>query len=349
MSNYKARKSGARHSASDSKMIQEVHDHACALGAACPTPDAEQGESTPPTDAEVKAALKSFPNSPLNIITAKIHEAYTVACDQLLMRGYIAQDRRLAIGGLIGGLLMEMQATIESEMPELTAPIVDPECADAIAAKTADKPTLSFNYIKRLHLPHAEQFQKDVAAVKSTGRDTVRGYSMLWGDESLVDVESDFFTKQSNFWDAELKGVVRPLTYDHGQDAKTAAISVIGEIKTFGDDEWGRWYEAQLNRNTAYRSFLDRLISERALGTSSDSAPQYVIRKKSANGSFWLAQWPWFASALTTTPAEPRMLREDALYWKSAGVTLPTPGQVAPDGAQTQSNLALLEVLKLKV
>lgn len=229
-------------------------------------------------------------------------------------------------------------------MPDEESPEEETTTEEETLKEIPVKATLSFSYIKRLHLPHAEQFQKDVAAVKSTGRDTVRGYSMLWGDENLVDVESDFFTKQSNFWDAELKGVVRPLTYDHGQDPKTANTSVIGEIKTFGDDEWGRWYEAQLNRNMAYRSFLDQLISERALGTSSDSAPQYVIRKKSANGNFWLAQWPWFASALTTTPAEPRMLREDALYWKSAGVILPTPGQVGPDGPNVESLLAQLQL-----
>lgn len=32
-------KAGARHSASDMQMIQTVHDHACSLGAACPTPE----------------------------------------------------------------------------------------------------------------------------------------------------------------------------------------------------------------------------------------------------------------------------------------------------------------------
>lgn len=76
---------------------------------------------------------KSFPNSPINIITAKIHEAYTVACDQLLMRGYISQDTRMMIGGLIGGLLQNFQAQVVD--PNLQAPIVDPECADAIAEK----------------------------------------------------------------------------------------------------------------------------------------------------------------------------------------------------------------------
>jgi len=88
---------------------------------------------------------------------------------------------------------------------------------------------------------------------------------------------------------------------------------------------------------------IDKLIAKRALGTSSDSAPQYVIRQKSVNGELWtksglglwtcgvraaksiaggqaswLKQWPEFADALTTTPAEPRMF--DTVYFKSVGV-----------------------------
>jgi hypothetical protein len=78
---------------------------------------------------------KSFPNSPINIITAKIHEAYTVACDQLLMRGYISQETRMMIGGLIGGLLQAFQTQAQVGDPNLQAPIVDPDCADAIAEK----------------------------------------------------------------------------------------------------------------------------------------------------------------------------------------------------------------------
>jgi hypothetical protein len=127
-----------------------------------------------------------------------------------------------------------------------------------------------------------------------------------------------------------LKGITRPLTYDHAQDPSTKAHPVIGTIEAFGDDDIGRWGVAQLDRNYKYRKIIDKLISQRALGGSSDSASQYVIRK-SAGKAVWLQQWPWFASALTPTPAEPRMLDVGLPYWKSAGVDFARMG--APEGA----------------
>jgi hypothetical protein len=101
---------------------------------------------------------------------------------------------------------------------------------------------------------------------------------------------------------------------------------------------------AKLERNRAYRKYLDGLIDKKAIGTSSDSAPQYVIRQKGYNGknwikngnsawecegSFkaalpqsptWLKRWPVFAMALTEIPCEPRML--ETVNWKSLGVDL---------------------------
>lgn len=188
---------------------------------------------------------------------------------------------------------------------------------DPFAPAMLSARVLSLNYVKSLRLSVDEERSKDLIAAKSIGRDRIRAYSHLWGDPELVDVEAEFFTKSSDFWDASLASLRRPLTYDHGQEAKTKAAPIVGYIDAFGDDEIGRWYEAELDRNHRYRKAIDALISNRALGSSSDSAPQYVVRKSQKNGSVWLAVWPWFACALTPTPAEPRMLEEGSPVYKS--------------------------------
>ena len=186
---------------------------------------------------------------------------------------------------------------------------------ESIAAKG-----LTLNYVKALHLPRDEEFFADVLAVKSVGHDRIRGYTFLWGNEELTDVETEFFTRKSDFWDTQLGKTARPLTWDHAQDPDTKSAPVIGQIDEFGDDAIGRWYIAQLDRNHKFRKAVDALVSKRAVGTSSDSANQYVIREKTKSGAVWLAQWPWFCSALTTTPAEPRMLDVGSPYWKSTGL-----------------------------
>lgn len=175
-------------------------------------------------------------------------------------------------------------------------------------------------YIKSLHLPLSEQQFQDVLAVKFVGRNDIQGYSNLWGDPERVDVEKEFFTKSTDFWDKVL-GVPRPLTWNHAQDKSMfKAGDVVGEIYEFGDDSVGRFYHAVLDRAHEYRKAVGQLIDDRVLGSSSDSAPQYVERVRQKNGSVWLKQWPLFAVALTDVPCEPRMIEIGNPYWKAAGV-----------------------------
>jgi hypothetical protein len=189
----------------------------------------------------------------------------------------------------------------------------------------AQPPGLSLAYAKRLGLGKSDAELSDLLAVKSEGRDTIRGYVALWGDPEQVDTDGEFFTAKTDFWDDKLP-MPRPLTWDHAQDSATKADPVIGEITEVGNDADGKWFIAQLKRNVAYRRHIDELVERKALGASSDSAPQYILREK-AKSAVWLKRWPIFACALTPTPAEPRML--DTVYWKSIALELPT----APDGA----------------
>ena len=157
-------------------------------------------------------------------------------------------------------------------------------------------------------------------SVKYVARDEIKGYTFIWGHPEKYDVEKEYFTKETDFWDQALSKS-RPLTWDHAQDGDLKASPIIGQITDFGDDDVGRWYVAKMDRAHRYRKAIDALIANGALGTSSDSAPQYITRVKTGK-STWLKEWAWFASALTDCPAEPRTI--DSLeFLKSIGVTLP--------------------------
>lgn len=189
---------------------------------------------------------------------------------------------------------------------------------------------INFAYVKSLGIS-----DPGIMAVKSIGADEIKGYAMMWGNAAITDVEAEYFTKFTDFWDTRLGKSPRPLTWDHAQDGSLKASPVIGDIVDFGDDEIGRWYVAKLDRSHRYRKAIDELIKNGVLGTSSDSAPQYVERVKTGKAT-WLKTWPFFAAALTDTPAEPRMIGSIE-HWKSCNVTLPD----APDKAW-------LETLQMK-
>lgn len=185
-----------------------------------------------------------------------------------------------------------------------------------LPAETSEPvPQMKLDYVKSLGV------EVPNLAVKYVSLDTIKGYTFIWGNPQTTDVEREFFTKNSNFWDDRLGKAPRPLTWDHAQDETFKAHPTIGTINDWGDDEFGRWYTAKLDRSHQYRKMIDALIERGVLGTSSDSAPQYVQRVKTGK-STWLKEWPWFASALTDTPAEPRMIGS-LEFFKSLGCNVP--------------------------
>ncbi len=224
--------------------------------------------------------------------------------------------------------LLTRAATLAAELSQLVADLGAAAATDATDATETPDATeavpemaaMSLGYVKALQLAGDDAVLTEQLSVKRIGRDTVGGYLALWGDESRVDVEREFFTKATDFWDAKLS-YPRPLTWDHALDTSFKGEPIIGSIVEAGDDEVGRWYVAQLERNHQYRKAVDALIDKRAVGTSSDSAPQYVVRERTKSGAVWLKQWPLFAAALTTTPCEPRMMEAGSPRWKAISAT----------------------------
>jgi hypothetical protein len=174
---------------------------------------------------------------------------------------------------------------------------------------------------KSIDVSHVPDSGKNEWAVKSIGDGVIKGYVAMWGNPDQTDLEYEYFTKDTNFWDGQLKDAPRPLTWDHAQDKDFKGNPVIGTITEMGDDEIGRWYVAKLDRSHQYNKAIEALVKAGKLGTSSDSAPQYVERVKMGK-AVWLKTWPLFAAALTDTPCEPRMVGS-LEYLKSIGVELP--------------------------
>lgn len=213
---------------------------------------------------------------------------------------------------LLSDIMLSLLEFIRGEVDEMEKAS---QQGESYTAPAVVKSSLDLSYAKSLNIIVPDM------AVKYVALDEIKGYTFLWGSPSMTDVEMEYFTRESNFWDDRMGKSARPLTWDHAQDSEFKSSPVIGSIVDFGDDEVGRWYVAKLDRSHRYRKAIDELIKAGKLGTSSDSAPQYVQRVKTGK-STWLKEWPWFASALTDTPAEPRMI--DSLeFLKSLGIALP--------------------------
>lgn len=84
-------------------------------------------------DAEQQEKLKALANTIRNVLEAKIHQSFTVAADELFMRGYLTRDERIALSGVIGKILGEYGPQFD----ELTrdAPGLLPADIEGIAEK----------------------------------------------------------------------------------------------------------------------------------------------------------------------------------------------------------------------
>ena len=182
---------------------------------------------------------------------------------------------------------------------------------------------INLSYMKAVRPELTDEQIKQIASAKFVGPDRIFHYAFLWGDENSSDLTREFFTKDTDLWDNILGKSARPLTWDHAQDPTFKSNPIIGKTVDWGDDELGRWTLSVLDNAHMYYRAISELIDNGIIGTSSDSAPQYVEREKRGK-SAWLKTWPWFASALTATPCEPRMIGT-VDFFKNLGVILPDP------------------------
>lgn len=75
-----------------------------------------------------------------DVLTGKIHESFTVAADQLFQRGYMNEEERIALSGIIGDVLPKFQEGIDDNVGNRT---VDTKDLQAIAEMSMVKRTHS--------------------------------------------------------------------------------------------------------------------------------------------------------------------------------------------------------------
>lgn len=221
----------------------------------------------------------------------------------------------------LANIMRSLIEFINGEIQDLVSSAKQGESEYTKSAPAQVREQLDLSYVKSLHVEIPE---KDLA-VKYVSKNTIAHPVFIWGDANKTDLEADFFTKSTDFWDDPLKDFTRPLTWEHGQDEKFAELEanpVIGRTVKFYDDDIARWAESVIDTDKKYRRFIDQFIEEKRLGYSSDSAPQYVQRVKQGKAT-WIKMWPWFGGSLTPAPCEPRMKELTPEFLKSLGIALP--------------------------
>ena len=141
----------------------------------------------------------------------------------------------------------------------------------------------------------------------------VKGYAIRFGSPSDTDLESDYFTPNTDFGRPLKTGDKFSLNlyYHHGQD-KTLKTYVIGNGIAEMTDK-GIWFEAQLDLANEYGQMIDQLAKDGKLGYSSGSASHLVVRK-AVGKSYEIKSWPIAEISLTPQPAESRNKVMKGLY-----------------------------------
>jgi hypothetical protein len=155
-------------------------------------------------------------------------------------------------------------------------------------------------------------------AVKALGDGKVGGYLVRFTTENEPDLQGEYFTKDTDFGEAE----GAPVYYQHGMDAKLGKRR-IGRAKHKIDD-LGIWAEAQLNLRDEYEKFIYAMAEKGKMGWSSGTANHLVERQVSAKAT-WIKSWPLgLDDTLTPVPAEPRNGAVPLKSWQpeELGVTI---------------------------
>lgn len=123
----------------------------------------------------------------------------------------------------------------------------------------------------------------------------------------------EYFTKSTKFDSPYTDVGVLYVDWEHGgaPRGEPQKDDVLGYVdwKSARVDEKGLFVERVLNRRNKYVRFLEELIRERMIGTSSEAVDQGV--EKAENGE--IKSWPLRRDTLTVVPMEPAMITANSL------------------------------------
>ena len=186
----------------------------------------------------------------------------------------------------------------------------------------------------------------------------VANYIVLFGGRDLEGIASDaknadgskgeFFTKSTELDSPYTSTGHLLIDWEHGQ-GKTAdgAIApgqddVFGFVdwKTASIDEMGVWVERVLSRRSKYMRFLESLIDEGLIGSSSEAIQEQIEKKASGE----ITRWPLRRDTFTVSPMEPRMMSENVLQAaKALGIQINEPNEPEPE-AQPEADAEAVAV-----
>ena len=292
----KQTKQGARNSANDLKMIQQIHDGACALGAECATEKAVDVNRIVARVNELKAV---YGDDPIEIAGRMAGgEAYDIAAaaQALAQLAVIAADEAFEddfepaqVGQIVNAmrwLLVFVNAEIDELSDTLNVPMGGTQKRATWDAE-ADTLVAFGGSIKLLENGH------------------IGGYLVRFGNPNQTDLEGDYFTADTDFGFAPGETIKSAVWLHHRQPLETrdgGEIVVKTKIgtSTLSRDENGILIDAVLYNRKQYDEMLD------ALGWSSGTAAHLVEREK-VGKSYWVKAWPLGLDAsLTPSPAEPQ-------------------------------------------
>lgn len=168
---------------------------------------------------------------------------------------------------------------------------------------------------------------------------TVGNYIILYGGR---DLEGEYFTANTALESRFTKAGRLPVDWEHGAEKAGPGDAVLGYVdwSTAKADDRGVWVQRTLDRHNDYVKWIETLIDEGVVGTSSEAIGERV--EKATDGQ--IIVWPLRADALTVTPMEPRMITENVIQaYKALGLQIPTepePAGTEPEADPSAASVA---------
>jgi len=151
--------------------------------------------------------------------------------------------------------------------------------------------------------------------VKALGNGLIGGYLVRFSDENSPDLTGDFFTRETDYGDAD----GAPVYYDHGMD-ETLKRRRFGRASHKMDDT-GIWAETQLQLRDEYEQYIYQWAEAGKLGWSSGTAG-HLVEREEVDKAWHITSWPLgLDDSLTLLPAEPR---NTVIPLKSMSASLPS-------------------------
>ena len=189
--------------------------------------------------------------------------------------------------------------------------------------------------VKRKRLASATGGEVKRLGTKAFGTKAYGGYGIVFSDPNSPDLEKEYFTSETYFWDNIPTGVV---LYDHSMGLHPSGITggqyyneqspqryEIGKVTKRIRDDNGLWFEFRLNdkvltyneklkiwqevvsrEHAEWLALIEEKLDEGALNFSTDSMSHLVEREHVGKGIHWISSWAIPAISVTPRAAEPR-------------------------------------------